>query len=630
MRINRLIAAGLLAFLPLPSLNAQQAVGIEPVRPQGSVLIRPFLPAEIPPVRLSNSGRVSDLIREGILYLTAQDAIALALENNIDLEISRYDRPHAEWSLERAEAGGALPGVPSGASQVSSVANGQGVAGSQAAAGVGTNFGGNGNNSGNATITQVGPVTQNLDPSVQESSTFSHRSTPQQNTIQSGVANLITNTRVYTGSYQQGFLPGGSLTVSYTDHYLNENAPSDFLNPSVAPALSVSFQQNLLRGFGSAAGGRTIEVAKISLATSDLNFKTQVISLAVNVLSAYYALSADYEDLQAKQTALATSQTSFSESQKRLTIGTLAQLDVASAESLVAASQQDLLLSETNLRQDEIKLKNLISRRGMADPVLGPVRITTLDKITMPAEDNLPSWPELVAKAQANRPDLAAEQNRIVSAQISTRGTTNGVLPTAQVFTTESQAGLAGVPKAVGVNPYFIGGMGTALGQVFRRNFPTERVGGVVSANVYNRQAQADYGIDQLQLRQTQLTTQKDINQVQVDVLNSIVALKQARVRYEAAVQNRILQQKLFEAEQKRLSLGASTPYNVAQQQRDLVNAQSTELAALVSYTNARMSLDETTGGVLEANHISIAEARAGKVARGSAIPSDPPTVKRP
>ena len=115
---------------------------------------------------------------------------------------------------------------------------------------------------------------------------------------------------------------------------------------------------------------------------------------------------------------------------------------------------------------------------------------------------------------------------------------------------------------------------------------------------------------------------------MEVDVMNSIVALKQARVRYEAGVQNRILQQKLLDAEQRRFNLGASTPYNVAQQQRDLVAAQSTELAALVSYTNARTALDQTTGNILEANHISIGDARAGKVNHASSLPAESPLVK--
>ena len=174
-------------------------------------------------------------------------------------------------------------------------------------------------------------------------------------------------------------------------------------------------------------------------------------------------------------------------------------------------------------------------------------------------------------------------------------------------------------------NPYFVGGVGTALGQIFRRNFPTESIGAFFQAELRNRQAQADYGIDQLQLRQTQLTNQKDLKQAQVDIMNSVVALQQTRARYDAAVQNRILQQQLFEAEQKKFTLGSSTAYNVVQQQRDLAAAQSTEVAALVAYSNARVSLDQARGTTLEANHISIVEARTGKVGQASSLPAELP-----
>ena len=173
-------------------------------------------------------------------------------------------------------------------------------------------------------------------------------------------------------------------------------------------------------------------------------------------------------------------------------------------------------------------------------------------------------------------------------------------------------------------DPYFVGGVSNALGQIFRRNFPTERIGAFVQAPIGNHQAQADYGIDQLQLRQTQLTTQRDLNQVGVDVANSVVALQQARVRYDAAVKNRNLVQELHDAEQKKLSLGASTPYNVIQQQRDLVAAQSAEISALVAYSTARVALDQALGATLEVNHVSIAEARAGKVASPPAVPQQP------
>jgi hypothetical protein len=203
------------------------------------------------------------------------------------------------------------------------------------------------------------------------------------------------------------------------------------------------------------------------------------------------------------------------------------------------------------------------------------------------------------------------------------------LLPNLVAFASENQAGSAGTAHTVvqgpvieTPDPYFVGGIGTALGQVFRRNFPSENAGAFLRAEVRNRQAQADYGIDQLQLRQQQLQTEKSLKQVQVDIMNAVVALRQARARYETAIQNRVLQQQLFEGEEKKFTLGSSTPYNVVQQQRDLAAAQSSEVAALVTYSNARVALDQATGRTLETNHISIAEARAGKVAQASSLPA--------
>jgi outer membrane protein TolC len=174
-------------------------------------------------------------------------------------------------------------------------------------------------------------------------------------------------------------------------------------------------------------------------------------------------------------------------------------------------------------------------------------------------------------------------------------------------------------------NPYFVGGTGTVLGQIFRRDFPTEGIGAFYQMRLHNGQAQADYGIDQLQLRQTQLAIEKSVKQAQVDVLNSMVALQQARARYDAAIQNRILAKQLFEAEQKKFTLGASTPYNVIQQQRDLTAAQSAELSSLVTYNNARISLDQTLGTTLESNQISISDVGTGKLAPDVSAPGVTP-----
>jgi outer membrane protein TolC len=195
---------------------------------------------------------------------------------------------------------------------------------------------------------------------------------------------------------------------------------------------------------------------------------------------------------------------------------------------------------------------------------------------------------------------------------VSAKGTRNGLLPTLQASGGTRQAGLAGSSPAGQANPYYVGGIGTALGQVFRRNFASENAGLVLFAPVGNHQAQADFAIDELQLRQTQLATRRDFAQVQVDIMNSVIAMQQARAQYDASVHNRILQEQLLDGEQKKYQAGAETPFGVTQQQRDLVNARSQELAALVAYSTARISLDLTRGTILQTYHISIADALAG------------------
>ncbi len=607
------LAVGLCFTCPASLAWAQQA-SIGAIAPKGPAIIRPYLAPEVPPVRVANSPRLSQLVRAGTLYLTVQDAIALALENNIDIEIARYNPLIAAWNLKRAEAGGTLPGVPSNASQAGSVAAGQGVAGSQAAAGVGIlGTGGNRGQTTNASIQQIGPVTQTLDPIIQEASTFSHTSTPQPNAIQSVVQVLITDTRTHAASYQQGTLSGGSVTVSYNDHYLNENAPTDVLNPSTAPNLSISAQHNLLRGFGISVNARTITVAKSNLALSDLSFKTQVIGIVTQVLNVYYGLASAYEDVKAKKTTADVAQTFFANVKRQVELGSLAPSETIVAENQAITSRRALIDAETTLQQQELQLKNLISRDGTADPVLRTARIVPTDTFVIPEQDDLPPLDEMVKQALSNRSDLAVEQQNLKNTEISSLGTKNGVLPTLGVFAAESQAGLAGMPRTVitpasveTANPYFIGGLGTALGQVFRRNFPTERAGAFYVAELRNRQAQADYAIDQLQFRQTQLTVRKDLNQIQVDVLNYVIALRQARARYDAAVHNLQLQQQLFAAEQKKFNLGASIPYNVIQQQRDLITAQSTQAAGLAAYSTARIALERTLGTLLSGYHVTL------------------------
>ncbi len=634
---------------------AQQQTSIAPVKPSRDVLIRPYLAPTIPPVRSGNSTRLSDLIRAGKLYLTAQDAIALALENNVDIETDRYNPLLAASSLKRSQAGGPLPGVPSGASQVSTVTSGQGVAGTQAAAGVNLGGGANSGRGGNTTITQVGPVTPTLDPVFQSAEVFSHLSQPQSNSTQSQVENLISNKRQYSESIRTGYDLGGTVSLAFNNSYLNENSPVNFLNPSNSVSLQLSIQQNLLQGFGRAVNNRNITVAKANLHISDLSFETQVIATVVNVLNLYYGLVADYQDVKAKQSALDVAQRFYEDNKKQVQIGTMAPLDVTTAEAQVATSQQDLVISQTTIEQGQVSLKNALSRNGLADPMLRDVEIVPLDRIDVPEKDDIPPMKDLIAKAIANRPDLEVDRLNLINARTSALGTENGVLPQAGVLVGATDNGTSGTPQIVvlrgasglaapggtlptGIFPcppgigqpgnfcstapqQLVGGVTNALGQMIRRNFPTERVAGFFDPTLRNRVAQADYGIEQLGLRQTELENKRTVNQVAVDVSNQSIGLQQARARYQAAVRSRVLQQQLLDAEQKKFALGASTSFLVVQQQRDLATAQSAEVAALVAFSNARIALDQTLGTVLKTNNISVSEAQSGRVNRQSALP---------
>ncbi len=612
---TRQILAGALACA-MPAWSQQ--VSIAPVRPSGSIITRPYRTPEVPAVRTVDGTHLHDLIRAGTIYLTVQDAIALALENNIDLEVSRYNPLRGEWQVERAQAGGALPGVPSAASQAGTVASGQGVAGSQAAAGI--NVPGSSTTRGantNATVSQIGPVTQNLDPIIQESTTFSHITTPQSNTTVSLTTALVSNTRNQSATYQQGTLSGGLITGNFKETYLNENAVSDVLNPSVAPSISLSAQHNLLRGFGVAVNARQITIAKLNLQLNDLSFRTQLIGVVTNVVNIYYSLSASYEDLKAKRNTVTVGEQFLKNVQEQINLGAVAPPEEINAKRQLVTARQSVKDAETTLAQQELRLKTFISRNMISDPLVAAARIVPTDKIVMPEKDDLPPIADLVNQALQMRADLASDKLREKTSEVSMLGTKNGLLPTAQVVAGESHAGLAGTartvvagPNTFSADPYFVGGLGNALGQLLRRNFATERVGAFFVAQLGNNQAQADYAIDLLQLRQTQLNNQKNRNQVPVDIANYVVSMQQARARYDAAVKNRQLQQELYTGEQTKYRLGASTPYAVVQQQRDLVSGEAAITSALVSYSNARVSLDQALGRTLDVYNVRVQDVQ--------------------
>ncbi|MBZ5609058.1 MAG: TolC family protein [Acidobacteriia bacterium] len=594
-------------------------------RPHARVLIRPYEGATLPPARLKNSDRIYSLIRAGKLYLTVQDALAVAIENNLDLELDRYGPIGAEWNLERLRAGGALPGVTAGNTLANQATSGQGVAGSQLTAGVSGNGGGGGGGGTNAVISQIGPVTQNLDPVLQSTIGFFHSTAPQANPLQSRVSELIDSRHLYNNLVQQGLITGGYVQVAANESYLKENAPTDLLNPSVAPVVQLFVTHQLLQGFGIAVNSRFIRVAEKGIGAARETFRSQLLNVVVNVLNLYWDLVTASDDLKVRQRALDAAQKVVDDTQKQIDLGAIPRVDIYAVQAQLSGRRQDLAIAEATVRQQENLLKSALSRTGLADPIIDAAEVVTLDRIQVPDQDNLPALRELLARALAHRPDVALAKIGDESSKISALGTANGILPVLRGIASTTDVGLAGTgrPEAGPVDSYYVGGLGAALGQVFRRNFPTERGAVLFQGQLQNRIAQGDYGIDQLQLQQSDLIERRNMNQIVVDISNQMTALRQARARYSQAVDSRALQQELLEKEQQMFSFGTAKIADVVAAQQSLLAAESTEVAALSAYSHARISLDQVLGETLEANHISIEEAQTGRVARESKPPAD-------
>jgi outer membrane protein len=615
------------------SVFAQSEVSITDPRPVPAVgpILRPFHMERriVAPVRLTNTPRLESLVRGGNLYLSVQDVIALVLENNLDIAVQRYGPPLAKEVQRRAEGGGFLRSVDTpitpGPTSVS-------------LAGVSTNTnglsGGAGVGSGGGIVIQYGPTPPNLDPFLFGYANFMHLTTPLSNTILSQTTALTNDQQQYQFGYGQQFLSGSSLQLTYGSTRSRVNSPSPFLNPSTSGYLDFYVTQNLLQGLSIAVNNRNIRVAKNNIKVTDLQLKRQVVTTVSAILNLYWDLVSFNEDVRIKQQALSTSQKLLEDNRKQVALGALAGIEVTRAAAEVSSAKQDLLISQTNVAQQETILKNALSRTGVASPWLDEVNIIPLDHIVVPAKEEFKPVTELVQEAVANRPELEQLRLNLESSKINLKGTKNGLLPSLQAFAELTNNGLTGPVNSLYngsslPNPYFVGGYGNMTSQIFRRDFPNYSAGFSLNIPFRNRAAQSDLVVDELQLRQSELQLQRALNQVRVDVKNAMIGLQQARSRYEAAVNTRVLSEETLKAEQNRYKYGVSDITLVIQAERDLTSNQSAEIQAMANYTHAKIAFEEAVGHTLDVNNISLEEAVTGRVSRQSAIPDAVGTPRR-
>ena len=575
------------------------------------LLLTPLLLAGLHAQVLEDSARLRTLVRGDSLYLSLQDAITIALENNLDVELQRFGPRFADTDIRRTQAGALPRGVPL------SVREGpKSISGSGAEALVPLLGPGSETNLSIAGQTPLagGRLPPSLDPTLSGNLRQNHLTAPQLNSFLVGTPALVTDVSTWNLGWQKGFLTGGELTAGFENSRQSLNHRRYDLAPFNTSSFGITFTQPLLRGFGRDLNTRFIRIARNSRNQSELVFRQQAISTVTAVIRLYWDLASLQEDVNVRRQVLARAEKLLSDNQAQVEAGTRAPIEVVRARAEVARGHRDLIAAESLVRQQETVLKDYLSRKTVSDPLLVGLRIVPTDPLRVDRNEQIPSMEDLVEAALKERPDIAQARVQIESTQLALKGSKNALLPSLDLVATARNNALAGdinpltLPGAGPhtADPQLVGGYGTALSQLFRRSFPDYGIGVQLTIPLRNRAAEADYTRDSLALRQQDLRLQQLNKQVHVEIQNALIALEQARATSEAAQREREFQEQALAAEEEKLAVGASTTFLVIQYQRDLAQARSAEVAAGAAYVKARAALDRASGSLLTAHGIIV------------------------
>ena len=586
-----------------------------------------------PPVDFHNSQRVHDLIRAGNLYLSQADALALAIENNLDVELDRFSFRIADADLLRARGGGLLRGIPylivetpTGVGGPLSPVVTNPASGTSVTAGttVSTNaleLGALGEPQTSLSIQGSIPQSNGtavpiFDPSIVGQLNWMHEATPQLDILSYGVPALVANGFNANAGLVQSFGSGAQVDLAFDNTHQSLNALDTNYNPYTGSSLGLTVTQPLLRGFGPSLNHRFIRIALNDRKINTLLFHQQLIATVYGVIRLYTDFVALYEDVKVKQETVAAAEKLYSDSKAQVDEGTLAPVELTRANAQLFSTRQDLINSRGVLEEQQAILKNLLTRTGNADPEVRAATIIPTDPLSIPDKEEIQPIQDLFTAAMANRPDLGQASLQIENSQIGLQGARNATLPEVDLVGIVQSNGLAGPlnPLAPPANTPLVGGYGTVLDQLFTQKYPTYEIGVQVTIPIHNRIAEADLARDELQLRQSEVRLRQLQNEARLEVEDAVIAIRRARASYEAAVQARRYQQESLEAEQTRYEVGASTAFFVIQYESLLAQAKSTEVAAKSAYVKAHAALERATGSILEQHQISLENGIKGQM----------------
>ncbi len=598
--------------------------------------IKPYTPIDVPQPQLGNAPRLDALLRDGKIYLSLSDAVALALENNYDIAIARINLDIADADLLRARAGSSLRGVPTGlvtntlGGTTSTVTGGGGPGGTTTAAG----GGGTGASGLVLSTNGGGPTPENLDPILTGTLQYESSDTQQSTTFITGTNSLNLDTSTYNFGYQQGFLTGTLLNVTFNNSHQTTNSFRSNYSPQLQTTFRATATQHLLQGFGPWINQRFILQAKNNRRITDSAFRQQVLYTVNQVENIYWGLVSAYEDEQAKERALAQSTQLTADNRRQLEIGTLAPLDVVNSDASVASDKQALIQSQSNLEYQQLIMKQAIAR-NLNDPQLANAPVIPTDRVgldRLPEEDM--TVEDLVKVAYVNNPQIEQAVLNMKNNQITIKAEKNGLLPTVDAYAFYGGSGLGGAQNPIVTCTNSSGGTitcppgtvpnvgyGNVFENTFNNSYPDKGVGININIPIRNRTAQADQERSQMEYRQSQMRLQQLYTQIRIQVINGQFALTNDRAQVQSAQAARDFAAQSLDAEQKKYRLGASTTALVLQQGRNLATTDNNLISATAVYAKDRAALRQLLSTTLDLYGISILSAATGVVAQAPTVP---------
>jgi outer membrane protein TolC len=604
--------------------------------------IGPYTSRHLAAPNLSNTARIDGLMHDGKLYLSLNDAIALALENNLDIAIARYNLNIADTDVLRARAGAVILGVNTGIVQ-NTPGGGVGGLGSQLGSGTGgTTLGAGGAGAGagglvGSTLGLPQPFITSFDPILTGTYQSDHASFVPTSPFQGSFSGTTTANFNYT----QGFHWGTNLSVGFNNTRTTTNSGFTTVSPALNSGFQFKLTQHLLQGFGLAANTRFITISKNNRELSDVAFRLQVITTVDQIENMYWDLVYAYENLRVKQESLTFSDKTLSDTKKQVEIGSLAPIESVRAQSTVAADQQSLTVAMTNLQLQQLLVKNALSRT-LHDPVLARAEVIPTSTMEVPADEQIQPTEDLVNDALRHRAELVESRIQLNSQETSNKAVRSALLPTLDLFAYYGGSGVGGSQNPANVcqtpdqsfcasaTPNVAFGQfplapstsySSTLNQLVNSTAPDKGLGLQLNIPLRNRAAQATQIRSELEYRQLQMALQQTENKISIEVRNAQFGVEQNRASVASAQAAVDYAKQSLDAEQKKYQFGTSTTTAVLQNRSALATAESTLLSAMAAYEKSRVELDRAVGTLLDHNAISVDDAARGQVTRMPSVP---------